>query len=123
MEAAFDGVKSNRQRLLGRTEAGYNDLSSQLDDELGSVYIRVMKSAPPQQNQFFRFLRRLRAGGRSNMYGAVPYLMKTFRLDRQAAFRVVCEWLDQQAEPEATPSTPNRQNSRGARSAARSTQS
>lgn len=43
------------------------------------------------------FLRRLRAGGRSNMYGAVPYLMSAFQLNREAAFRVVCEWLDQQA--------------------------
>jgi hypothetical protein len=32
------------------------------------------------------------------MYGAVPYLMKAFGLDRQSAFEVVCEWLDRQAE-------------------------
>jgi hypothetical protein len=37
------------------------------------------------------------------MYGAVPYLMKTFGLDREAAFNIVCEWLDQQAESEAMP--------------------
>ena len=43
------------------------------------------------------FLRRLRAGGRSNMYGAVPYLMSAFALDRDHAFRIVCEWLDQEA--------------------------
>lgn len=46
------------------------------------------------------FLRRLRAGGRSNMYGAIPYLMTAFELDRECAFRVVCEWLDQQAAVE-----------------------
>jgi hypothetical protein len=40
------------------------------------------------------FLRRLRAGGRSNMYGAVPYLMNAFGIDRDHAFRVICEWLD-----------------------------
>ena len=51
----------------------------------------------------FRFLRKLRAGGRTNMYDAVPYLMKTFHLDRDAAFAVVCQWLDQQAEPEPVP--------------------
>ena len=73
-----------------------------------------MKSAPPQRNPFFRFLRKLRAGGRSNMYGAVPYLMKTFGLDREAAFNIVCEWLDQQAESEAMP-MPTRQKSPGAR--------
>ena len=44
------------------------------------------------------FLRRVRAGGRSNMYGAIPYLMARFELDRDTAFRVVCDWVDQQAE-------------------------
>jgi hypothetical protein len=43
------------------------------------------------------FLRRLRAGGRSNMYGAVPYLVSAFGIDRDEAFRVVCEWLDHEA--------------------------
>jgi hypothetical protein len=42
------------------------------------------------------FLRRLRAGGRSNMYGAIPYLMRHFALDRDAAFRVICDWVDAQ---------------------------
>ena len=32
------------------------------------------------------------------MYGAIPYLMARFELDRETAFRVVCEWVDQQAE-------------------------
>jgi hypothetical protein len=57
-----------------------------------------MKSKPAQPNQqFFAFLRRLRADGRSNMYGAIPYLMNAFALDREGAFRVVCDWLDHQA--------------------------
>jgi hypothetical protein len=34
------------------------------------------------------------------MYGAVPYLMKTFNLDRDAAFAIVCQWLDQQEQSE-----------------------
>jgi hypothetical protein len=29
------------------------------------------------------------------MYGAIPYLMQTFALDRDTAFRIVCEWVDQ----------------------------
>ena len=32
------------------------------------------------------------------MYGAVPYLMKAFDLDRGAAFNVVCAWLDLQGD-------------------------
>jgi hypothetical protein len=31
------------------------------------------------------------------MYGAIPYLMARFELDRDTAFRVVCEWVDSQA--------------------------
>ena len=30
------------------------------------------------------------------MYGAIPYLMRRFQLDRDAAFRVVCDWVDAQ---------------------------
>jgi hypothetical protein len=56
-----------------------------------------MKKSPGDRVQrFHSFLRRLRAGGRSNMYGAVPYLMQRFDLDRDAAFRVVCDWVDAQ---------------------------
>jgi hypothetical protein len=56
-----------------------------------------MKKSPGDRVQrFHNFLRRLRAGGRSNMYGAVPYLMRRFDLDRDAAFRVVCDWVDAQ---------------------------
>ena len=39
------------------------------------------------------------------MYGAVPYLMSAFGLDRNAAFAVVCEWLDCQSE--TVPARPN----------------
>jgi len=56
------------------------------------------------QDRCFSFLRRLHASGRSNMYGAIPYLMRAFALDRESAFRIVCEWLDRQgANPSAQP--------------------
>ena len=28
------------------------------------------------------------------MYGAIPYLMRAFGVDRETAFRIVCEWVD-----------------------------
>jgi hypothetical protein len=34
------------------------------------------------------------------MYGAVPYVMKTFGVDRHAAFTLVCDWLDRQLNTE-----------------------
>lgn len=55
----------------------------------------------PGANRFHSFLKRLRAGGRSNMYGAIPYLMQAFALDRETAFRIVCEWVDLQREEAA----------------------
>jgi hypothetical protein len=68
-----------------------------------------MRTAAEKRNPFFAFLRRLRVGGRTNMYGAVPYLMKTFGLTREQAFAIVCEWLDQQVNMESpAPSPPPR---------------
>ena len=55
---------------------------------------------PPRPNRYHAFLKRLHAGGRSNMYGAIPYLMDAFALDRAEAFRIVCEWVDQQRAEE-----------------------
>ncbi len=61
---------------------------------------RPRRAEGPRPNRFHRYLKRLRAGGRSNMYGAIPYLMHAFALDRDTAFRIVCEWVDhEQAEP------------------------
>lgn len=60
----------------------------------------MKKVDPDRHNPFFRFLRRLRTDGRTNMYGAVPYLMSTFGLSREQAFSIICEWLDQQALPQ-----------------------
>jgi len=57
---------------------------------------RMKKNPGHPLHRFHAFLRRLRAGGRSNMYGALPYLMRRFDLDRDTAFRVICDWVDAQ---------------------------
>ena len=46
------------------------------------------------ETQYFRYLNRLRAAGRTNMYGAVPYLMRAFDLERAPAFEIICRWVD-----------------------------
>ena len=56
---------------------------------------------PDPRDRYFRFLSRLSAGGRSNMYGAIPYLAAAYGLDRETAFRLVCEWLDARAQTAA----------------------
>lgn len=63
-------------------------------DRAGRVQSRPVVGVRP--DRFHAFLKRLRAGGRSNMYGAIPYLMQAFALDRDAAFRIVCEWVDRE---------------------------
>jgi hypothetical protein len=102
MELAFGGVKSNRTPLQTRLCKVLDALPCTLEAFFSSAYLRFMNSLATARAQWFRFLRKLRADGRTNMYGAVPYLMKTFHLDREAAFGIVCEWLDQQEhfEPE-----------------------
>ncbi len=62
--------------------------------------------AAGRPNRYFSFLRRLRAGGRSNMYGAIPYLSAAFGCDREEAFRIVCEWIDSQAETRESAGVP-----------------
>lgn len=62
-----------------------------------------MKKRAERPNRYFSYLRRLRAGGRSNMYGAVPYLAAAFGLDRNESFRIICEWIDAQEEAGGLP--------------------
>lgn len=61
----------------------------------------MSRNAADRPSPCFKFLRSLRAGGRSNMYGAIPYLVAEFGCSRDDAFRIVCDWLDQQAAIEA----------------------
>jgi hypothetical protein len=108
MEPALIGVKSKQEQCSRYFfSARTTEPTPDLEWLLASVYIRgLMKRDPDHGNRFFRFLRRMKAGGRTNMYGAVPYLMNAFGLDRNAAFQVVCEWMDRQAEPPRQTSKP-----------------
>jgi hypothetical protein len=37
------------------------------------------------------------------MYGAIPYLVEAFAIDRTEAFRIVCDWLDGQSAQQSQP--------------------
>ena len=63
----------------------------------------MFRTPPDRANPCFKFLRRLQAGGRSNMYGAIPYLIVEFGCNRDEAFRIVCDWLDQQTAMQSPP--------------------
>ena len=71
-------------------------LSSKNGPRKPAVGVRRSRAQTPRANRFHTFLKRLRAGGRSNMYGAIPYLMHAFALDRESAFRIVCDWEDRE---------------------------
>src|SRR5215204_456364 len=105
MEPAFGGVKSSRKRSQTVCCVRFRVQDGRLERITSSVYLRSMslEFSSAHAARCFRFLRQLRADGRINMYGAVPYLMKTFNLDRDAAFAIVCQWLDQQDQVEPIP--------------------
>ncbi len=42
---------------------------------------------------YFNFLDSLRDSGQTNMFGAAPYLMEMFDLDRFEAKEIVVEWM------------------------------
>jgi hypothetical protein len=73
-----------------------------------------------RKNPHHLFLRRLQAGGRTNMYGAVPYLANAFSLSREEAFRIVCDWIDLQAAEPSEPLAPVREPTVVSRPARRS---
>jgi hypothetical protein len=98
MEPALIGVKSKQQHHSSWFCRRVMLASPILSARRLRFIFGLMKLDPDRGNRFFPFLRRMKAGGRTNMYGAVPYLMKAFGLDRNAAFAVICEWLDRQNE-------------------------
>ena len=49
---------------------------------------------PDTTETYFRFLDELRRSGRTNMFGAAPYLCEMFALDRQVARRILAEWME-----------------------------
>lgn len=51
-----------------------------------------------QKDKFFNYLERLRASGQTNMYGAAPYLQRTFGIKQDAAREVLTYWMKNYAE-------------------------
>lgn len=44
-------------------------------------------------NVYWIYLENLRRSGVTNMYGAVPYLQKEFRLSEQEATDILIDWM------------------------------
>jgi hypothetical protein len=110
MEPAFGGVKSSKVPFILPLRRYKQPVTALRHCSFRFIF-GCMPSAV-RQTAIDRFLRQLRAGGRSNMYGAVPYVMKTFGVDRHAAFTLVCDWLDRQLNSETTEDIRARSKSR-----------
>lgn len=44
-------------------------------------------------NKYWIFLENLRRSGITNMYGASPYLMEVFGLDKKDAVSILADWM------------------------------
>ena len=44
-------------------------------------------------NKYWKYLEELRKSGVTNMFGAAPYLMREFDLDRQEAIKILNDWM------------------------------
>ena len=45
-------------------------------------------------SEYFDFLDNLRESGVTNMFGAVPYLMDEFVLDKDEALNILSRWME-----------------------------
>ena len=52
-----------------------------------------MTQTTPVEKKYSDFLRELRDSGRTNMFGAKPYLQQEFGLDRKEASAILCQWM------------------------------
>ena len=43
--------------------------------------------------EYFEYLDQLRESGVTNMFGATPYLVEEFGVDRSTARRILTEWM------------------------------
>lgn len=44
-------------------------------------------------DEHLKYLDRLRESGKTNMFGAAPYLQKKFGIDRKEAGQILLEWM------------------------------
>lgn len=44
-------------------------------------------------NKYWIYLENLRRSGVTNMYGAVPYIMAEFGIDRKSATNILLDWM------------------------------
>ena len=46
------------------------------------------------ENVYFEYLEKLRESGKTNMFGAVPYLVSEFTLSKAEAKKILFDWFE-----------------------------
>ena len=89
----FDKIKINDKKFIEDKE-DYTQAKGralQKDREMG---FSIDESIDDESAEFyFDYLNKLRDSGRTNMFGAVPYLRAEFGLDRNTARQILAKWM------------------------------
>lgn len=56
---------------------------------MGIEGIKITK----QEKEYFDYLNKLRESGITNMFGASPYLVREFRIDKDDAIQILSKWM------------------------------
>jgi len=52
-----------------------------------------MRKTTPSEKEVMEYLNRLRESGATNMFGATPYVIEEFGLDKSEARRILSLWM------------------------------
>ena len=57
-------------------------------------FCKALNDYEAKRQHYWNYLEKLRRSGVTNMFGAVPYLVEEFGLDRDEAKKILTEWME-----------------------------
>lgn len=57
-------------------------------------FCNALNDYEAKRQHYWNYLEKLRRSGVTNMFGAVPYLVEEFGLDRDEAEKILIEWME-----------------------------
>jgi len=102
-----DYVQAKGRALAKDSERGFSideDYTSEYDEETAKRNMFAAKYNTPEDTKRFRnymeFLSKLRVSGKTNMFGAAPYLQAEFNLDKKEARELLAYWMGSYRNPD-----------------------
>lgn len=102
-----DYVQAKGRALAKDSERGFSideDYTSEYDEETAKRNMFAAKYNTPEDTKRFRnymeFLSKLRTSGKTNMFGAAPYLQAEFNLDKKEARELLAYWMGSYRNPD-----------------------